>query len=240
METHDCPKNFEGSPGSMEAAGLVDCFMNFIENRKLCYTHYIGDGDSKAYNEVVKNDPYSGILVEKLECVGYVQKRLGSLLLNLKHTMKGPLADDKALGGKSLLTDKVINKFQNYSGIAIRQSAGNTAYQLKKALGAVLFHCSEAADLETRHHMCPETADSWCKYQADKLNNTDTYKEKPGIPAVIRETIRPVFISLSDDKLLNKCLQGKTQNNIASLNGLIWKLCPKDVFVGCTTLELGV
>ena len=28
--------------------------MNSIENRKLCYTHYIGDCDSKAHNEVVK------------------------------------------------------------------------------------------------------------------------------------------------------------------------------------------
>ena len=69
--------------------------------------------------------------------------------------------------------------------------------------------------------MCPQTADSWSNYQSDKLNNTNTYKEKPGIPTIIRETIRPVFISLSDEKLLSKCLHGKTQNNNESLNGLI-------------------
>ena len=120
--------------------------MNSVENRKLRYTHYIGDGDSKAYNEVVKNDPYPGIVVEKLECVGYIQKRLGSRQRNLKHTMKGPLADGKTLGGKGCLIDKVTNKLQNYFGIAIRQSTGNTVYQLKKPIGAVLFHCSEAAD----------------------------------------------------------------------------------------------
>ena len=84
------------------------------------------------------------------------------------------------------------------------------------------------------------TNSSWCKYQADKLNNTNTYKEKPGIPAIIRETIRPVFISLRDEKLLSKCLHGKIQNNNESLNGLMWKRCPKDVFVGHATLELGV
>ena len=61
--------------------------------------------------------------------------------------------------------------------------------------------------------MCLQTAESWFKYHAGKLNNTNTYKEKPGIPAIIRETIRPVFISLSDEKLLSKCLHGKTQNN---------------------------
>ena len=71
--------------------------------------------------------------------------------------MKGPLTDGKTLGGKDRLTDKVINKLQNYFGIAIRQSTGNTVYQLKKAIGVVLFHCSEAADLETRHQMCPQT-----------------------------------------------------------------------------------
>ena len=88
--------------------------------------------------------------------------------------------------------------------------------------------------------MCSQTADSWSKYQADKLNNTNTYKEKAGIPAIIRETIRPVFISMSNEKLLSKCLHGKIQNDNKSLIGLIWKRCPKDAFVGCTTLELGV
>ena len=79
METHNCPINHEGSAGSMEAAGLMECFMNSIENGKLRYTHYIGDGDSKAHNEVVKNDPYPGIIVEK-EYAGHIQKRLGSCL----------------------------------------------------------------------------------------------------------------------------------------------------------------
>ena len=32
METHDCPINHEGSAGSMEAAGLVDCFMNSMNS----------------------------------------------------------------------------------------------------------------------------------------------------------------------------------------------------------------
>ena len=45
---------------------------------------------------------------------------------------------------------------------------------------------------------------------------------------------------MSDDNLLQKCLHGKTQNNNESLNGLIWKRCPKEVFVGCVILELGV
>ena len=36
-----------------------------------------------------------------------------------------------------------------------------------------------------------------------------------------------------------KCLDGKTQNNNESINNLIWKICPKDVYVGRTVLEIG-
>ena len=43
--------------------------------------------------------------MEKLECVGHVQRRLGSCLLNLKRKMKGPLADGKTLGGKDRLAE---------------------------------------------------------------------------------------------------------------------------------------
>ena len=88
--------------------------------------------------------------------------------------------------------------------------------------------------------MCSRTEDSWCKYQADKINNTNTYKHSPGIPIIIRDTIKPIFVSLSDDTLLSKCLHGKTQNNNESLNGVIWKRCPQDFFVGRTTVELSV
>ena len=110
-----------GSAGSVEAAGLVDYYFKFYWKPKPALY-------SKAYNEVVKNDTYSGIVVEKLECVGHMQKCLDSRLRYLKHTMKGPLADGKKLGDKGCLTDKVINKLQNYFGIAIRQSTGNNIY----------------------------------------------------------------------------------------------------------------
>lgn len=62
----------------------------------------------------------------------------------------------------------------------------------KKAVSAELFHCLEANDLETRHHMCPRTNDSWCKYQADKMNDTNTYKEKPGKQVIVRDKIKPI------------------------------------------------
>ena len=113
-------------------------------------------------------------------------------------------------------------------------------YQLKKANGAVLYHCSDAINLETGHEFCPKASDGWCQFQADKCNGTSLYKEKPRLPSVIRDKIRPIFLDLSDENLLSKCLHGKTQNNNESINNVIQKRCPKDINVGRNTLEFGV
>ena len=37
---------------------------------------------------------------------------------------------------------------------------------------------------------------------------------------------------------LKKCLHGKTQH-YEGLNALIWKRCPKNIYVGLTVLEIG-
>ena len=67
-------------------------------------------------------------------CVGYIQKRLGSRLRKLKRTNKGPLSEGR-------LTDKMINKLQDCSGIAFRLSAGKTIFKMKNAIGVALFRC---------------------------------------------------------------------------------------------------
>lgn len=45
---------------------------------------------------------------------------------------------------------------------------------------------------------------------------------------------------MSEDSLLSKCLDGKTQNQNESLNGMVWERVPKGVFVGSEVLQLGV
>ena len=106
----------------------------------------------------------------------------------------------------------------------------------KKAIAAVLYHCPEASSLEAQHQFCPTGVDSWCKYHAAK----ETYKPKPGLSAAIIEFVRHLIRELSDENLLSKCLHGKTQNSNEFINGVIWKRCPKDVFVGRKVLEMGV
>lgn len=65
---------------------------------------------------VIKEKPYGDtVIIEKLECIGHVQKRMGSRLRTLKRKMKGTkLEDGKVLGGRHRLTDYKIDKFQNY------------------------------------------------------------------------------------------------------------------------------
>ena len=136
------------------------------------------------------------------------------------------------------LGDKEINKLQNYFGIAIRANC-HSVTAMQKAIGAVLYHCSEANDPEARHMFCDKRPDTWCKYQKAKLQGK-VHIDKPSIPTVFRELVMPIFKDLSKPELLQKCLQGKTQNNNECLNGVVWKTLSKDVFVGGKTLELGI
>ena len=111
---------------------------------------------------------------------------------------------------------------------------------MRKGVGAVLYHYSEASDPESQHQFCPEGGTSWCKFQSDKANGTTTCVYKPGLPVYLREKIKPIFQDLGSEQLLKKCLHGTTQNNNEAFNGVIWQKCPKEVYVERWTLEIGV
>ncbi|GFU50554.1 uncharacterized protein TNCV_4884171 [Trichonephila clavipes] len=99
----------------MEAFGAFRIFERSLIQRDLQYTDYYGDGDSKGFLQV--KDIYGENSVTKLECIGHIKIRVGSRLRKLKKNTKG-------LGGKGKLTDKFIDKLQNYYGIAIHSNVG--------------------------------------------------------------------------------------------------------------------
>ena len=103
---------------------------------------------------------------------------------------------------------------------------------MKVAIGAVLYHSTEFKETEHRHLYCPRGTDTWCKYWKDKLNNEKQFVEKPGMPIAVYDIIKPIFLDLSNDTLLKKCLHGKTQNANEALNNLIWTKCPKNEACG--------
>ena len=119
---------------------------------KLCFTTYIGDGDTKAYPTVVKAEPNKQIV--KGECVGHAHKRIGGRLRKFKKVRGNELvADNNKLDGVGRLNDKWINKLQNYYGLAIHQNT-DSLILMRKAVGAVLYHCGEATSSEARHMFC--------------------------------------------------------------------------------------
>lgn len=64
---HLCETNYQGS----------SIFQRSVENYSVCYTEFLGDGDSKAHKLTVEEAGYGGKEVTKLECVGHVQRCLG-------------------------------------------------------------------------------------------------------------------------------------------------------------------
>ena len=58
-------------------------FVRSIEKNKVRYTEYYGDGDTKAFSAVA-NVYGDEDKVKKLECIGHIQKRVGSRLRKLK------------------------------------------------------------------------------------------------------------------------------------------------------------
>ena len=60
-------------------------------------------------------ETYKGTKIKKLESVGHVQKRGGCRLRSFKKNVKG-------FSGKEKLSNAMIDRLQNYYGIAIRQN----------------------------------------------------------------------------------------------------------------------
>jgi hypothetical protein len=52
------------------------------------------------------------------------------------------------------------------------------------------------------------------------------------------EILKPTFMALRDESLLSRCLAGMTQNPNEAFNQLVWKRCPKDVFVCKDVLDI--
>lgn len=92
---------------------------------------------------------------------------------------------------------------------------------MKKAIYASLFHCASSQERNLHGH-CPDGPDSWCQYKKDTINKTKLYKPGPGLPLDIIKELKPIYLRLSEDELFERCLDGKTQNQNESLNGMIW------------------
>ncbi len=228
-----CSKNHDGSAGAMEPRGMSRIFARSESVHGLKYTGYLGDGDSKSYSTVAKALPYGPSKpVEKLECCGHVQKRMGKRLMDKASSCKGKVYKEggrtyTGIGGsgKGKLTKKAILKLQGHYGAAIRSNAGDLA-GMKKSIWASYKHRSG------NHADCGD----WCP--AVKCGDLGKANANVFLPFVL-EVIKPVYEELTKDSLLLKCVHGGSQNSNESLHNMIWARCPKTTFVGRMRMELG-
>ena len=225
---HICKMNYKGSAGNMEPVGAKRMWDRSVEKNGLRYITFYGDGDSKSYETVC--DTYPNIKVEKLECVGHVQKRVGCRLRSLKKREKG-------IGGKGKLTNSIIDRLQNYYGIAIRSNKNNLE-GMQAATRAALFHVASSKDHNYHYPHCPTGPNSWCRYNRDQANGTSTYRAGAGLPLMIILKLKPIFHELGSEKLLKKCLHGLTQNQNESFNSMIWDRLLKTKYASMVTLTL--
>ncbi|XP_044579109.1 uncharacterized protein LOC123261528 [Cotesia glomerata] len=235
-EEHEdsCAINHRGSAGKMEVDAVVEMFNRSVEKHGVKYIKYIGDGDSKTFKGILDINPYDDDpVVEKKECVGHVQKRMGSRLRKAKK-------DNSGIGGRGAgkLTDKVINELSLYYGLAIRRHP-DCLQSMKNEIWATYYHKS-SSDKNPQHMYCPTGSSSWCKWQQASAENTleEFVHEHPPLYEKVLKVIEPIYTSLSSDDLLHRCLGSETQNNNESLNSLIWTFAPKHIHAGSQTIQI--
>ncbi|GFU14087.1 uncharacterized protein TNCV_2536361 [Trichonephila clavipes] len=135
-------------------SGVLSIFQRSETSRKACYTQYLGDGDSKGFLTIKGAKVYGDTEVEKLECVGHVQKRMGTRLRNILKMSKGiKLSDGKNISGRGRLTIKELDSIQHYYGLAIRKNLSSVE-DMKRAIWAIYFHKLSTED-NPQHALCP-------------------------------------------------------------------------------------
>lgn len=95
-----------------------------------------------------------------------------------------------------------------------------------------------STDQHPQHHLCPQGADSWCKFNRAQAEEKSGFKHTSSLPTAVMDAIKPVFVDLTKDELLKRCVDGMTQNPNESINNLIWKTAPKNAFCQRTKVEV--
>ncbi|GFV88311.1 uncharacterized protein TNCV_927241 [Trichonephila clavipes] len=171
---------------SWKYGGAYRLFERSRETRKLEYLEFYGDGDSKSHLAI--KDIYGIDSIGKYECIGHIQKRVGSKLKILKTKEKG-------LGGSNI----------------------GYLEEMQRAMIAAFYHCCSGKSYPM-HGQCPLGSESWCVYHRAQSAGKVFYDKHAGLLKSIFNKIKPTYLQLCDQKLLRKCLHEKTQNANEAFN----------------------
>nr|XP_053630951.1 uncharacterized protein LOC128687513 [Cherax quadricarinatus] len=245
-ENHErkCNKNFSGSSGKMEVEAALIIWQRSLKH-KLRYKTIVSDGDSATYKGIIElNDgagPYQGLQVTKEECINHYAKRLKNRLTSLvklhyteKQLRTGKKREEYHLKRKGMLTDFMIHKLAQYFQKNLRDSRGTDVETMRNGILANFFHCSSTDD-NPEHHLCPPGSASWCFYQKALADNLPppshtTMKVKFQLQPNDFNQVHEVYKDLTRDDMMERCIQGRTQNPNESLHQRIWSYCNKALY----------
>ena len=182
-----CEVNFCGSSSTMESIGALAIWKWSVSKKKLRCRKVISDGDSKTFKCLSNQLPYGASnLVSKHECVGHVQKRMGTAPVREKAKEKfvNEREERVRMKGMGRLTDKMIKLLTRYYGKAIRCSMlSGRCFSTPSPQTAV--HSTSIAPVasSSQHQYCP----SGQQFTAPVL---------PQWPAVHSTSIAPVASGL--------------------------------------------
>lgn len=114
------------------------------------------------------------------------------------------------MGGRGRLTNAGINEIQLYYGLAIRRNVKSLP-DMKNAVWAEFFHLGSTNE-NPKHRLCPDPPETWCKYKKAQANNEEyDHNKHTHFPKAVMDLIKPIFIDLSKDELLKRCLHGENR-----------------------------
>ena len=223
----NCQKNFSGSSQSMEPEAAKIIWSRSISKRQLCYSTFIGDGDSKSYQQVVSMDHYPLVPIHKEECLAHVSKRVKKSLCRIKKNTK-----NKSYVQHKLPEPKAEYIASNYSTVVL-QHRGKSPTQMATGLNILLLHASGD------HTSCE--VDSWCRWR----QSSPTYKPPPASTNYTSkdiEKVREVFNNFATEDFCKHLTLGMTQNANESLHNIIWNFCPKAKYISpqCVRISTGI
>lgn len=141
----------------------------------------------------------------------------------------------ESLGGKGKLTTDLVTKLTRYYGWALKTRKGDVQ-GMKRAVMAA-YHHTTSNDLVSDHSFCPPGPSSWCRQNAASAKGEAAPKHRYNLPPYVCKALLPIYERLSNERLLQRCQRGSTQNSNESFHSQIWALAPKEQHASLFTVH---
>ncbi|XP_069958714.1 uncharacterized protein [Cherax quadricarinatus] len=247
-------KIFDASSSSDMEARAAEAIWGRSLTYNMRYLNLISEGDVTPYT-VLNNmnnglGPYFGPKVNEVEWVDHYAKRLKSRLIKLieeNHVVReinGKKTKMFLMKGKGKLSDDVVDKLVYYFGRAIKESIGTSIETMRNTILARYFHCT-SSDAEPNHNLCPTSKSSWCFYNKAIAKNVEipshsTMKVVVHLKPAHHEQVLRVYKDLTEDDMMQRCLDGLTKRPNENFHQRVWTYCPKGQYRNKRSLDLAV